>query len=131
MQSNGWRDSKPSNSTPPRAPLKLRRDAASAQQVTELKVELSRREALAASLEARAVAAEARSLDAQQRLDHLQQQLANDTGSDVARLEAQLRERGERLRELEAQLKSVEMVGHQLLRDLEAARTRPSPALRH
>ncbi len=100
-----------------------RRGAESAKQVIELKTELSRREALVASLEARAAAAEARSIDAHHRLEQLQQQLATDTASDVARLEAQLRERGERLRELEAQLKSVEMVGHQLLRDLEAARS--------
>ena len=49
-------------------------------------------------------------------------QLAAETQADLVRLESQLRERGERLRELEAELKSAQRAGEQLLRDLEATR---------
>jgi len=49
-------------------------------------------------------------------------QLAAETQADLVRLESQLHERGERLRELEAELKSVQRAGEQLLRDLEVAR---------
>lgn len=49
-------------------------------------------------------------------------EVANDAEADVARLEAQLCERGVRVRELETELKAAERVGQQLLRDLEAAR---------
>ena len=127
-----------------------RKDAESSKQVAEFKAELKRREEWMALVEARATSAESRASDAQQRLEQSQQQLArsaqiearqvqleqeladaaaraadqsaDDTVADIARLETQLCERGERLRELEGQLKSVELVGQQLLRDLEEAR---------
>ncbi len=48
---------------------------------------------------------------------------AEDTLADLERLELQLQERGERLRELEVELKSVQRAGGQLLRELEAAKS--------
>ncbi len=123
-----------------------------AKQVAELKEELSRKDNWISSLEARATAADARSDDVEHQLEQAQRQLARaaqaearpvqlehelsdaldrvkiadqlaaDTTADLARLETQLRNRGERLRELEAELKSVGLVGEQLLRELELAR---------
>ncbi len=104
------------------AAAEVRKEADLAKQLADLKVELKHKEERMALLEARATAVEASSVEARNRLEQMQQQPAADTASDVLRLENQLRERGARLRELEAQLKSAELVGRQLLRDLEAAR---------
>jgi hypothetical protein len=129
-----------------------RNQAELARQVAHLKEELNRKENWIVSLEARASAADARSRDAQHQLEqaHLQlesgalvearrtqlelelleatdraknaDQLAADMAADVASLETQLKDRGARLRALEAELKAVGLVGEQLLRELEALR---------
>jgi hypothetical protein len=120
-------------------------------QLNVLREELVRKESWIAALEARASVADARSDEAEhqleqahQKLSHaegdesraarLQQeltevraradvaeQLSADANSDLSRLETQLRERGERLRELQAELRSVTLVGEQLIRELQAA----------
>ncbi len=50
------------------------------------------------------------------------EELAAEAATEIARFETQLRDRGARIRQLEAELKAAERVGQQLLRDLEAAR---------
>jgi len=104
------------------------------------------------ALEARSVAAEARAGDAERQVEQMRQalsraeraeaeqarlvehleaarlqaksaeQLASDSAADIVRFETQLRERGVAIRRLEADLKAAERTGHQLLRDLQAAR---------
>ena len=121
-------------------------------QLERLKEELNRKEHWISSLEARAATADQRSDDAEHQLELMQQQLdqanraearhtqleqelrdasqratnadriAAEAAADVAKLEMQLRDRGARIRELQAELRAVELVGQQLLRELETAR---------
>ena len=122
-----------------------------AREIEGLKEELRRKEKWIASIEARASAADMRADEADLQVERLQQQtdraaqlegrvvqlenelnsvLANaaladkqigDANADLTRLEALLKERGERVRELEVELRSVTRAGEQLVRELQNA----------
>ena len=118
-------------------------------QLDALKEELRRKEKWIASVEARASAADMRADEADVQVERLQQQLSLATHAegriaelenklatlttsavgaeqqlagahaDVARLETLLADRGERIRELQADIATVTRVGEQLVRDLQ------------
>ncbi len=128
-----------------------RASADSTREIEALKEELRRKEKWIASIEARAAAADMRADEADLQVERLQQQanrgdemegrvvqfeselkaaLVNaaladrqiaDAEVDLTRIEALLKERGEHVRELEAELRSVRRVGEQLVREAQNA----------